>query len=111
MNLKAIISGSLVSLFLLTGVESALAGKKHRGAAFQTGKAVLKKNSINDSKTPSQIRGWLKNEQSTRGNNARTWRNPKGYDVGHDPQHSNDMNKLRWENSNMNRSRGGKYKK
>jgi len=44
MNLKTIISGSLISLFLLTGVESALAGKKH-GAAFQTGKAALKRNS------------------------------------------------------------------
>jgi hypothetical protein len=110
MNLKTIISGSLVSLFLLTGVESALAGKKH-GAAFQTGKAALKRNSINDPKTPSHIRNWLKNEQSTRGNNARTWRNPPGYDAGHDPQHPNNMSKLRWETSSMNRSRGGKFKK
>ena len=105
MNLKGIISGAIVSLFLLTGVESALAGKKH-GAAFQTGKAALKRNSINDPKTPSQIRGWLKNEQRTRGNNARLWRNPKGHDVGHDSQGN-----LRWENSDMNRSRGGKFKK
>jgi len=110
MNLKAIISGSLVSLFLLTGVEAAFAGKKH-GAVFRTGKAVLKRNSINDPKVPSQIRGWFKNEQKTRGNNSRLWRNPKGYDVGHDPQNPNDMSKLRWENSDMNRSRGGKYKK
>lgn len=106
MNLKAMISGSIISLFLLTGVESAFAGKKHRSAAFQTGKAVLKRNSLNDPKTPSQIRGWLKNEQRTRGNNARLWRNPKGHDVGHDSQGN-----LRWENSDMNRSRGGKFKR
>ena len=58
------------------------------------------------SKTPSQIRGWLKNEQRTRGNNARLWRNPKGLDSGHDSQGN-----LRWENSDMNRYRGGKFKK
>jgi len=106
MNLKTIISGSLISLFLFIGVESAFAGKKHRSAAFQAGKAVLKRNSINDPKVPSQIRGWLKNEQRARGNNARLLRNPKGFDVGHDSQ-----GKLRWENSDMNRSRGGKFKK
>ncbi|MBD2152538.1 hypothetical protein H6F44_20800 [Pseudanabaena sp. FACHB-1277] len=106
MTPKTIISACLISLFLLTGVEAAFAGKKHRSAAFQTGKAVLKRNSINDPKTPRHIRGWLKNEQRTRGDNARKWRNPKGYDVGHDSQGN-----LRWENSNMNRSRGGKFKK
>ena len=106
MNLKTIISGSLISLFLLTGVEAAFAGTKHRSAAFQAGKAALKRNSLNDPKTPSQIRGWLKNEQRTRGNNASLWRNPKGLDAGHDSQGN-----LRWENSDMNRYRGGKFKK
>jgi hypothetical protein len=111
MNLKTIISGSLIYLFLLTSVESAFAGKKHRSPAFQTGKAVLKRNTINDPKAPNHVRGWLKNEQRTRGDNARKWRNPKGYDVGHDPQKPNDMSKLRWEDSRTNRSRGGKFKK
>ena len=106
MNLKFVMSGFLVGLFLLTGVESALAGKKHRSAAFQAGKAALKRNSINDPKVPSHIRGWLRNEQRTRGNNARLWRNPKGHDVGHDSQGN-----LRWESTDMNRSRGGKFKK
>ncbi|MFN5854837.1 MAG: hypothetical protein ACK456_02880 [Pseudanabaenaceae cyanobacterium] len=111
MNLKTIISGSLIPLIVLAASESALAGTKHRSAAFQAGRAALKKNSINDQNTPSHIRGWLQNQQRTRGDNARRWLNPPGYDVGHDPQKPNDMSKLRWETANMNRSRGGKFKK
>jgi RHS repeat-associated protein len=83
--------------------------KKHKSAAFNAAKARLKEKSLTDDKLPRYIRGHFEQEKKQRGDNPRYWKNPKGFDAGHiDPD--NNL-KLRWESSDMNQVRGGKYRR
>lgn len=77
----------------------------NHGSDFQSAKREFMENSINDWRTPGHISGWLKQEQREHGSGY--WHNPPGYDVGHSNPNSNDPSSFRWENSDMNRARGG----
>lgn len=80
---------------------------KHASPEYRRARAELKRETIDNPKAPSHVRGWLTQERNARGNNPRKWRNPKGYDTGHaDP---NDNTRVRWETSSTNRSRGAKF--
>jgi hypothetical protein len=99
-----------VGMMLVDRGELFAQSKKH-GSQFRKDSAIYKGNAINDPKQPSYIRGWLKQEQNQRGNDPRKWRNPKGYDVGHNPVNPKDPTKYRFETTHDNRSRGGKFKR
>lgn len=80
---------------------------KHKSVEYRRAQDQLKRETIDDHKAPTHMRGWLKQERYHRGDDPRRWRNPKGYDTGHsDP---NDNTRLRWETSSQNRSRGGRF--
>ncbi|WP_417912190.1 peptidoglycan-binding domain-containing protein [Candidatus Electronema sp. TJ] len=82
---------------------------KHKSPEYQQARADLKRSTIDNPDAPRWMRGWFKNEQRQRGDNARNWRNPSGYDTGHlDPR---DNTRLRWEKASDNRSRGAKFKR
>lgn len=81
------------------------------GSDYQRARKEFMRRSLDDSSmVADHIQGWIKQEIRSRGESG-YWRSPPGYDVGHNKPGINDPDNFRWESSDMNRSRGGKYKR
>jgi hypothetical protein len=77
------------------------------GALYQKAKREFFLSSLDDPDVKDSIKGWIRQEIRRSGLNS-TWRNPPGFDVGHRIAGIDRPENFHWENSDMNRSRGGK---
>jgi RHS repeat-associated protein len=81
-------------------------GKSH-GSAYKRAAREFKRWTLLDLKVATYIRRHFERELKLKGWN-RYWKNPKGFDVGHWKPGLDEPWNFRWENSDMNRSRGAK---
>ena len=104
--------GQIISSLLFSFVEALVpVSSNTHGSDYQRARKEFMRNSLNDSSmVAGHIQGWIKQEINSRGELG-YWRSPPGYDVGHNTPGLNSPENFRWENSDMNRSRGGKYKR
>jgi hypothetical protein len=77
------------------------------GALYQKAKKEFFLQSLDDPDVKDSIKGWIRQEIRQSGLNG-NWRNPPGFDVGHRIAGIDRPENFHWENSDMNRSRGGK---
>lgn len=77
------------------------------GALYKKAKKEFFLRSLDDPEVKKSITGWIKQEIRQSGLNG-AWRNPPGFDVGHRIAGLDRPENFHWENSDMNRSRGGK---
>ena len=78
------------------------------GSDYQRARKEFMRSSLDDPNVAGRIKGWVKNEMRDKGESG-YWRSPPGFDVGHREPGINSPDNFRWENSDMNRSRGGKH--
>jgi hypothetical protein len=80
------------------------------GTLYQKAKKEFFLRSLDDPDVKDSIKGWIRQEIRQSGLNG-TWRNPPGFDVGHRIAGIDRPENFHWENSDMNRSRGGKQRR
>jgi hypothetical protein len=96
--------------FVLAVVPGLSAEAKYRPGWAKARQIFLRK-AMSDPRQPKSIRGYLRNQDRAwkrSGKKGLTrFKNPKGYDIGHNPMYrgSNNPKHLRFETANDNRSR------
>jgi hypothetical protein len=74
---------------------------------YKRARKEFMRRSLNDPNVASRIKEWIRQEIATRGEDG-YWRSPPGFDVGHIIPGLDAPENFRWENADMNRSRGAK---
>ncbi|MCG3212639.1 MAG: hypothetical protein FOGNACKC_06309 [Anaerolineae bacterium] len=82
-------------------------GKGH-GSEYKSAAREFKRWSLIDPNIPNFIKSWLQQQLKQKGW-GKYWKNPPGYDIGHNKPGIDKPWNFRWESSDMNRYRGGKY--
>ena len=100
----------LIISVLTLGLLSSIPTKSTHDNTYKTARKEFMRNSLDDPNVAAHIKGWVRQEIRSRGESG-YWRSPPGYDVGHHVQGINSSDNFRWENSSMNRSRGGRFGK
>lgn len=90
------------------GEKKAREDEGQHSAAYKAARKEFMRRSLDDPDVASRIKDWIRQEMRTRGEGG-YWRSPPGFDVGHLVAGIDDPENFRWENADMNRSRGGKY--
>ena len=112
-QLTKIAIATTVSLALVTGFSPAEA-KQPRSWSWT--RQLFLRHAMNDPKQPKFIRGALRQQVIRSQRSGKTGlprlKNPKGYDIGHNPMKrgSSNIKDLRFETTNDNRSRPGRNK-
>jgi hypothetical protein len=102
---------TLIALATLLSIGLGLPAEAKYRPGWGKARQVFLRKAMNDPRQPRFIRGGLRNQvirwRRAGKSGFPRLKNPKGYDIGHNPTHrsSNDPKHLRFETANDNRSR------